>query len=70
LTYKISPTVISIVDTGLGSRSVIDDLEAVWRKIEYWHQGSIGDFKIMYRDGKGFWSRVFRSGGNRRERRP
>jgi len=31
---------------------------AVLRKIEYWHQGSIAAFKIMCRDGKGFWHRV------------
>ena len=26
--------------------------------IEYWHQGSISSFKIMCRDGKGFWHGV------------
>src|SRR6266478_9919988 len=57
-TYKITPTVISIVDTGLGRWSVSDDIEAVLRQIEYWHQGSISAFKIMYRGGKGFWHRV------------
>jgi hypothetical protein len=57
-TYKISPTVISIFDTGLGSRPVSDDIEAVLRKIEYWHQGSIATFRIMARDDKGFSSRV------------
>jgi len=57
-TYKITPTVISIFDTGLGQRSVTEDIEAVLRKIEYWHQGSITKFKIMCRDGKGFWHGV------------
>jgi hypothetical protein len=38
-TYKIMPTVISIVDTDLGQHSVTEDIEAVLRKIEYWHQG-------------------------------
>ena len=57
-TYKISPALISITDTGLGTRAVIMDIEAVLRKIEYWHQGSITAFKIMCRDGKGFWHRV------------
>jgi hypothetical protein len=42
-------------DDGLGSRSVTEDIEVVLRKIEYWHQGSISSFKIMCRDGKGFW---------------
>ena len=57
-TYKISPIVISISDTGLGSRSALEDIEAVLWKIEHWHQGSIIAFKIMCRDGKGFWHRV------------
>jgi hypothetical protein len=33
--------VISTVDTGLGSRPVTEDIQALMRKIEYWHQGSI-----------------------------
>src|SRR6516165_2929338 len=57
-TYKITPTMISITDTGLGKCSVAEDIEAVLRKIEHWHQGSIAKFKIMCRDGKGFWHRV------------
>jgi hypothetical protein len=56
--YKITPAVISITDTGLGRCSVADDIEAVLRKIESWHQGSISLFKIMCRDGKGFWHGV------------
>jgi hypothetical protein len=62
--YKITPTVISINDTGLGSRSVAEDIEAALRKIEYWHQGSIASFKIMGRDGKGFWHKVHWDGQN------
>jgi hypothetical protein len=50
--------VIAITDTGLGQRSVAGDIEAVLRKIEYWHQGSVSSFKIMCRDGKGFWHAV------------
>ena len=57
-TYKITPDLISITDTGLGQRSFLEDIEAVSRKIEYWHQGSIAKFKILCRDGKGFWHRV------------
>jgi len=55
-TYKITPEVISIVDTGSGQCSVFDDIEAVLRKIEYWHQGAITAFKIMYRDERGIWN--------------
>ena len=57
-TYNITPAVISITDTGLGKRSVTEDIEAVLRKIEQWHQGSITRFKIICRDGKGFWHGV------------
>jgi hypothetical protein len=63
-TYKISPTVISITDTGLGKCSVTEDIEAVLHKIEDWHQGSIRSFKIMSRDGKGFWHEVRWDGKN------
>jgi hypothetical protein len=54
-TYKITPTTISITDTGKGCRSVTNDIEAVLRKIEYWHQNSIAAFKILYRDENGVW---------------
>jgi len=57
-TYSITPDAISIVDTGKGSHSVTNDIEAVLRKIEYWHQGSIAEFKIMYRDEIGAWDGV------------
>jgi len=57
-TYKITPAVISITDSGLGKCSVTEDIEAVLQKIEHWHQGSIARFKILCRDGKGFWHGV------------
>src|SRR6516162_8280135 len=57
-TYNITPAMTSITDTGLGKCSVTEDIEAVLRKIEHWHQGSITKFKIMCRDGKGFWHGV------------
>ena len=57
-TYKITPTVISNVDTGLGKCSVTEDIKAVLRKIEYRHQGSISSFNIMCRNGLGFWHGV------------
>jgi hypothetical protein len=57
-TYSITPTMISITDTGLGKCAVTEDIEAVLRKIEHWHQGSIAKFRIMCRDGKGFWHGV------------
>ena len=54
-TYKTTSPPISMVDTGLGKFSVTEDVEAVSRKIEYRRQGSTATFKIMCRDGKGFW---------------
>jgi YD repeat-containing protein len=52
-TYQISPATIEIVDTGRGKLSVADDLDAVMRRIEYWHMGSLTGFKITYRDQTG-----------------
>ena len=56
--YKITPNTITITDTTLGKLSVTKDIDAVLRKIEHWHQGSIAAFKIMYRDEHGVWSGV------------
>jgi hypothetical protein len=56
--YKITPAVISITDTGLGKCSILENIEAVLRKVEHWHQGSIAKLQIMCRDGKEFWHRV------------
>jgi hypothetical protein len=56
--YKITPDTIAITDTGLGKRSVANDIEAVLRKIEFWHQGSISSFKITYQDEHGAWHPV------------
>src|SRR5258708_5724148 len=49
-TYKIGPDAIEIVDTGRGRLSVTEDLEAVMRRLEYWHMGSLSGFKISCRD--------------------
>ena len=57
-TYSISGNVISIVDLDLGNRSVTNDIESVLRKIEHYHQDSIGGFRIMYRDSEGFWDSI------------
>jgi hypothetical protein len=57
-TYSIRGEVISIIDLDLGNRSVTNDIENVLRKIEYWHQGSIAAFRIMYRDSGGVWDGV------------
>lgn len=52
-TYQISPNTIEILDTGRGNLSVGDDLDAVMRRIEYWHMGSVSGFKMSYRDANG-----------------
>jgi hypothetical protein len=57
-TYKITPHTITITDTTLGKLSVTKDIDAVLRKIEHWHQGSIAAFKIMYRNEHGVWNGV------------
>jgi hypothetical protein len=57
-TYSMSGNVISIVDLDQGNRSVTNDVEKVLRKIEYYHQGSIAGFRIMYRDSMGFWDGI------------
>ncbi|MBV8378003.1 MAG: hypothetical protein JO279_13490 [Verrucomicrobia bacterium] len=54
--YHMTPATISI--TGEGRLSVGKDLEAVLRKIEYWHQAPITRFKIMVRHGQGAWHRI------------
>jgi hypothetical protein len=63
-TYCITPDTISITDTGKGSRSATNDIEAVLHKIEYWHQGSITGFKIMYREN-GEWDGIRWDGQHR-----
>ena len=52
-TYAMTPKTIEIQDTGKGKKSVADDLEAVLRKIEYWHQGSIVRYRISYQNTHG-----------------
>ena len=54
--YHLTPATISI--TGKGRISVGKDLEAVLRKIEYWHQAPITKFRIMARQGQGPWQGV------------
>ena len=54
--YHMTTATISI--TGKGRLSVGTDLEAVLRKIEYWHQAPITKFRIMARQGQGAWHGV------------
>jgi hypothetical protein len=54
----MTPKVIKIQDTGKDTKSVAEDLEAVLRKIEAWHQGSIAGYRFMYRNSAGCWDGV------------
>jgi hypothetical protein len=53
-TYSITPTKLIIHDTGKGQKSVVEDLPAVLKKIEYWHQSSVERFELVVlgADGK------------------
>src|ERR1700722_11237350 len=55
-TYQMTPAMITI--TGKGSISVGKDLEAVLRKIEYWHQAPVTKFRIIARQGQSTWHGV------------
>ena len=52
-TYSIMPTTLVITDTGQGTKSVVEDLPAVLRRIEYWHQGSGAHLKLTVLDSAG-----------------
>jgi len=52
-TYTMTVKAIQIQDTGKGTKSVLEDLEAVLRKIEGWHQGSVASYNISCRDTQG-----------------
>jgi hypothetical protein len=52
-TYKMTVNAIKIQDTGKGAKTVAEDLEAVLRKIETWHQEPVAGFRIIYRDTEG-----------------
>jgi hypothetical protein len=68
-TYWITPKTLEIQDTGKGKKSVADDLEAVLRKIEYWHQGSIARYSISYRTAQGTEHPIEWDGKTAREQR-
>ena len=54
--YHMTPATITI--TGKGSISVGKDLEAILRKVEYWHQAPVTKFRIIARHGQGAWHEV------------
>jgi hypothetical protein len=60
--YSMSGKVISI--TYLGTGSINEEIERILRKIEYWHQGSIKSFRILYQDAAGLGGEVKWDGEN------
>jgi hypothetical protein len=52
-TYAITPTTQVITDTGQGTKSVVEDLSAVLRRIEHWHQGSVAHLELTVLDSAG-----------------
>jgi hypothetical protein len=52
-TYTIGPTRLTIIDSGRGQKSILEDLPAVLRKVEYWHQGSVERFELVVFDADG-----------------
>jgi hypothetical protein len=59
ITYSITPRTLTIQDTGKGKKSVVEDLPAVLRRIEHWHQGSVAHLKLTILDAEG--KRVFQA---------
>jgi hypothetical protein len=68
-TYSITPKTVKIQDTGKGKKSVAEGLEAVLRKIKYWHQGSIARYRITYQSTQGTEHLVEWDGERAREQR-
>lgn len=67
-TYTMNLDVVKIYGTGKGVKSVADDLEAVLRKIESWHQGSIAGYQISFQDTQSAWHTVEWDGKEARSR--
>jgi hypothetical protein len=53
LTYTMNLNVVKIQGTGKRGKTVADDLAAVLKKIENWHQGSIAGYRISCQDTQG-----------------
>ena len=69
-TYTMVLDVVKIQDTGQGEKSVDDDLEAVLKKIENWHQGSIAGCRVGFGDAQGARRRIEWDGEEPRVCRP
>jgi hypothetical protein len=47
-----------ILITYLGASSIDKDIMRILQQIEYWHQGSITSFRILYQDAQGIGGEV------------
>jgi hypothetical protein len=56
--YSMRGKVITISDLKPGKGSFTEEIEKALRKVEYWHQGSIASFRILYRDAGGMGGEV------------
>jgi hypothetical protein len=52
-TYAMMPDEVEITDTGRGKKTVEEDIVAVLRAIEEFHQGKISGFRIMLKSPAG-----------------
>jgi hypothetical protein len=51
--FKYSMRVKLISITYLGSGSIHEELGRILRRIEYWHQGPVKSFRMLYKDADG-----------------
>jgi hypothetical protein len=61
-TYSMRGKVISITYSGTGS--INEKIERILRKIEYWHQGSVTSYRVLYQDAEGLGGEVKWDGEN------
>ena len=54
--YSMQGKVISI--TYSGTDSINEKIERILRRIEYWHQGSITSYRILYQNATGLGGEV------------
>jgi hypothetical protein len=50
---SITPKTLVIKDTSRGKKSVVEDLPAVMRRTEHWHQESVAHLKLTVIDSDG-----------------
>ena len=60
--YSMRGKVISITYSGTGS--INEKIERILRKIEYWHQGSVTSYRVLYQDAEGLGGEVKWDGEN------